>query len=55
MQLPITNENVYKWRDEMPIADAGADFDPKLIEYDRERTKRFFIERYEKPRELSAE
>ena len=55
MQLPITNENVYKWRDDLPVIEAGADFDPKLIQYDRERRKRFFIERYEKPRELAEE
>lgn len=53
MQLPITNTNVSKWRDdERAIDGIGADFDPKFIEYDRERRKTFFLERYEKPLEL---
>ena len=52
MQLPITNENVYKWRDD-PLVTDSADFDHKLIEYDRERRKKFFLERYEKPKELA--
>ena len=54
MQLPITNQNVYAWRDDERAIDT-ADFDPKLIEYDREKRKQYFIERFEKPHELSAE
>ena len=54
MQLPISNENVSKWRDES-LAIESADFDPKMIEYDRERRRSYFIERYEKPQELTAE
>jgi len=54
MQLPINNANVSLWRDEPRAIDGlGADFDPKFLEYDRERSKKFFLERYEKPRELA--
>jgi len=53
MQLPITNANVYKWRDDASLVETGADFDPKFIEYDRERRKKFYLDRYEKPKELS--
>mmetsp|Transcript_27287 Transcript_27287/g.20423 ORF Transcript_27287/g.20423 Transcript_27287/m.20423 type:complete len:224 (+) Transcript_27287:272-943(+) len=52
MQLPITNENVYKWRDDARAIDS-ADFDPKLIQMDREKKKSFFLDRYEKPKELA--
>ena len=52
MTLPINNENVRAWRDD-PSAAASADFDPRLIEYDRERRKKYFIDRYEKPKELT--
>jgi hypothetical protein len=54
MQLPINNTNVSNWRDEQRAIDGiGADFDPQFIEYDRERRKKFFLERYEKPTELT--
>ena len=52
MTLPITNANVSAWRDDRRDIDS-ADFDPQLIEYDRERRKKFFLERYEKPKELT--
>jgi hypothetical protein len=52
MQLPVNNKNVSAWRDETRAIDS-ADFDPAFLEYDRERRKKFFLERYEKPRELS--
>ncbi len=56
MQLPINNANVSKWRDDQRAIDGvGADFDPKFIEYDRERRKKYFLERYEKPLELREE
>lgn len=56
MQLPINNTNVSQWRDEIRSIDGpGADFDPKFLEYDRERTKKYFLERYEKPQELISE
>ena len=51
MQLPPTNKNVELWRDDARAIDT-ADFDPKFIEYHRERRKKFFLERYEKPQEL---
>jgi len=53
MQLPPTNANVSAWRDD-PRAIDSADFDPKFIEYDRERRREFFNSRYEKPRELTS-
>jgi hypothetical protein len=52
MTLPITNANVSAWRDDRRAIDS-ADFDPQLIEYDRERRKKFFLDRYEKPKELT--
>lgn len=52
MQLPINNRNVEAWRDDQRAIDT-ADFDPKFLEYDRERRKKFFLERYEKPKELA--
>ena len=54
MTLPINNQNVQAWRDDQK-AFQTADFDPKLIQYDREKRKKFFVERYEKPKELAAE
>ena len=53
MTLPINNANVYAWRDETPVIDQAADFDPKFLEYDRERKKNFYLDRYEKPKELA--
>lgn len=52
MQLPFNNANVTAWRDE-PQAKDSADFDPEFIAIDRQRTKKFFLERYEKPKELT--
>jgi hypothetical protein len=52
MQLPVTNKNVSAWRDESRAIDS-ADFDPAFLEYDRERRKKYFLERYEKPKELA--
>ena len=46
MQLPFNNENVRLWRDEAKASDS-ADFDPDFLSIDRERRKKFFIERYE--------
>lgn len=54
MQLPVNNTNVSNWRDEARAIDGlGADFDPKFLDYDREKKKKFFLERYEKPAELT--
>ena len=52
MTLPITNVNVSAWRDDSRAIDT-ADFDPKFLEYDRERRKKYFLERYEKPKEIA--
>ncbi len=52
MTLPISNANVSAWRDDVRAIDS-ADFDPQFLEYDRERRKKFFLERYEKPKELA--
>jgi len=52
MQLPFNNHNATQWRDERK-ANESADFDPESIKLDREKRKRFFIERFEKPRELT--
>lgn len=52
MTLPVTNQNVSAWRDD-PRAIDTADFDPQFLEIDRERRKKFFLERYEKPKELA--
>lgn len=46
MQLPFTNENMRAWRDE-PLARDTADFDPDFLQIDREKRKKYFIERYE--------
>jgi len=35
------------------LAIETADFDPEFLQIDRERKKKFFIERYEKPKELT--
>ena len=52
MQLPFNNENATAWRDE-PLAIESADFDPEFLQIDRDRKKKYFIERYEKPKELT--
>ncbi len=52
MQLPINNTNVSAWRDDQRAIDT-ADFDPQFLEYDRERRRKYFLERYEKPKELA--
>ena len=52
MTLPINNANVSLWRDDQRAIDT-ADFDPKFIDYDRERRQKYFLDRYEKPKELT--
>jgi len=52
MQLPFNNANVTAWRDD-PLAIDSADFDPEFLSIDRERRKKFFIERHERPKELT--
>ena len=51
MLTPFTNANVTAWRDE-PRATDSADFDPEFLQIDRQRRKKFFLERNEKLREL---
>ncbi|MFN9898468.1 MAG: hypothetical protein ACK55Z_06665, partial [bacterium] len=51
IMAPFNNENVSKWRDDPRYYDS-ADFDPKLLDYDRDQKRRLFLERYEKPKEL---
>ena len=53
MALPINNENVSKWRDK-PLATDSADFSPTLIQYDMERAKKSYFERYEEPKQLQS-
>lgn len=52
IQAPFTNENVARWRDE-PKAIESADFDPELLGHDKENKRRLFLERYQKPKELT--
>lgn len=54
MTLPINNTNVAEWRDDARAIDT-ADFDPQFLEFDRERRKKFFLERYDRPRELTEQ
>ena len=46
---PINNETTRAWRDE-PLAIDSADFDPDFLQIDREKRRKFFIERYEQPK-----
>lgn len=52
MQLPFNNANATAWRDDAKAIDS-ADFDPEFLAIDRERRQRFFLERFEKPKELT--
>lgn len=47
----VDNENTRAWRDE-PLATDSADFDPDFLQIDREKRAKFFIERYEQPKQL---
>ena len=51
MTLPITNQNVSDWRDKKRAIDS-ADFNAKLLEFDRHRNENFFMKRYERPKQL---
>lgn len=46
------NANVQAWRDD-PRFNDSADFDPALLVSDKETKQRLFLERYEKPKELT--
>lgn len=52
MQLPFNNYNATQWRDERK-ANESADFDPEHIKLDREKRKKFFLERFDRPKELT--
>jgi hypothetical protein len=52
MTLPITNQNVYKWRDEDRAIDS-ADVSGNLLTHEKVRQTSFFVDRYDKPKELS--
>ena len=47
----INNENTRAWRDE-PLPTDSADFDPDFLQIDREKRRKFFIERSEQPKQL---
>ena len=51
---PFNNQTFAQWRDE-PQAIDSADFDPQLIGYEREQRQRLFLERYDKPKELTED
>jgi hypothetical protein len=51
MTLPISNENVYEWRDKKKAIDS-ADFNSKMIEFERKRSENYFMKRYERPKQL---
>jgi len=52
MKLPISNDNVHEWRDERSAIES-ADFNPRMVEVDRERNQQFYLKRYEKPTEIA--
>lgn len=51
MQLPISNANVYKWRDE-PLPQDSADFNPEMLDYEKEKRKDWFLAKYKRVEEL---
>ena len=51
MKLPFNNANVTSWRDEARAIDS-ADFDPEFLQIDRASRRKFFIERYEQPKQI---
>lgn len=42
----VNNENTRLWRDE-PLYNDSADFDPDFLQIDREKRRKYFLERYE--------
>lgn len=51
MTLPINNQNVSEWRDKRRAID-NADFNSKLIEFEKKRHQNYFMKRYERPKSL---
>lgn len=47
----VNNENTRQWRDK-PLFNDSADFDPDFLQLDREKRRKFFIERFEQPKQL---
>ena len=47
----VNNENTRLWRD-APLATDTPDFDPDFLQIDREKRRKYFIERYEQPKQL---
>ena len=45
----VNNENTRQWRDDPKPTDS-ADFDPEMLQIDREKRAKYFIERYEAPK-----
>lgn len=52
LQMPINNANVQKWRDD-PKSWEQADFDFEQLMQKKSDTKTFYLDRYEKPKELA--
>lgn len=52
IQTPVNNANVKLWRDD-PKAIDSPDFDPALLGLERDQKKRLFLERFDKPKELT--
>jgi len=52
LQMPINNANVQKWRDD-PKSWEDADFDFAQLMEKKNNTKTFYLDRYEKPKELA--
>lgn len=52
LPLPVTNETIRQWRDE-PTATDQVDFDPKLLAQARTQTEKLYLDRYEKPAEIT--
>lgn len=49
--LPINNANASEWRDKKKAIDS-ADFNSKLIEFEKKRHENYFMKRYERPKKL---
>ena len=49
--LPINNQTASEWRDKKRAIDS-ADFNSKLIEFEKKRHENYFMKRYERPKQL---
>jgi len=52
IMAPFNNKNIKKWRDE-PLAIENADFDAERLVEERNVQKNRFLERYDRPKEIS--